>query len=199
MQATKTYEILAIDIETTGAFLTENEIVSIGYVFGDKDGKITEKGRVDFKVKKPFDVRCYAEFWSKNMQIYDNLQANAIEPNIAIKKFAEIIDRHEAKNELRIVTDFAAFDPCWINYYFSFFLKRLPLYYTHDIKFRPIYDIDSYTRGVMHMNYENPWTNDSVVIEQYKLSLSQITPHYPEEDAQHIYEFHIQLIKALRK
>lgn len=199
MSTTQDYEILAIDIETTGALLTENEIVSIGYVFGDKDGNITEKGRADFKVEKPFEKRCYDEFWSKNMEIFEALQANAIEAKTATRNFAEILDRHEEKKELRIITDFAAFDPCWINYYFSRFLKRMPLYYSHHMKFRPIFDIDSYTRGVMHMDYSNQWTNDAVIIEKYKLPLTQITPHYPEEDAQHIYELHVGLIKALNK
>lgn len=192
-----TYEICAIDIETNGMFLGKNEIVSIGYVFGDKHGNINEKGRSDFKVTTPFEQRCYNEFWKNYMDIYNALQLNAQVPKVALSKFVGVLDAHEKKGEVRIVTDFAAFDPAWINYYLSVHLDRQPLYYTHDMKFRPIYDIDSYTRGVLNMNYENPWTNDNVIIEKYKLKLSNVTAHYPEDDAQHIYELHVGLINSL--
>lgn len=191
------YEIFAFDIETNGALLGRNEILSAGYVFGDKHGNISEKGRVDFKSTTDFEKRCYDEFWSKYLDLYNELQKNALPQAEATRMFADVVDSHEKKNPLRVITDFAAFDPCWISWNFSKYLDRLPLYYTHDLKFRPIFDIDSYTRGVLKMDYENQWTDDNVIIKKYDLKLTPLEPHYPENDAQKIYELHIQLINKL--
>jgi len=45
-----------------------------------------------------------------------------------------------------------SFDVGFINYYLATFLGRNPLTYDSFGKYRPIFDTDCYTRGVLHMH-----------------------------------------------
>lgn len=193
------FEIFAFDIETNGCLIGTNELIAVGYVFGDANGNINEKGRIEFKVETEFEPRCYEEFWKTRMELYNELQKNALPAKEATALLASIIDEHEKKNPIRPITDFAAFDTNWINFYFAKYLDRKPLHYTHDGKFRPIYDTDSYARGVTMMDYSNPWVNDEELIKKHDLEIKAKKDHYPENDAEYIYELHIKLVNIFSK
>ena len=191
------YELLVFDIETSGAFMSKNEIIAIGWVFGDSIGNINEQGKVSFKFNGEFEKRCYDEFWKNNLDKLKIFEENALPPEQAIGLFAKRIDEHEKEKKLRVISDFPGFDVAWVNYYFSKYLDRLPLHYSGFGKFRPIHDSDSYARGVMHKDYLDPWTNDEEILSRFNLDIKSKKTHLPDEDAQYIYECHVKLINSL--
>lgn len=191
--------VLALDIETNGSYPLMNEIVSIGYCVGDEEGSIVETGRFDMKVTTPFEPKCYNDFWSKHMDIYEILQKHAVEPATAMRNFVDFVDHWDDLSELRIITDNPAFDVKFIDIAMNRYLNRRPLHYKHDKYYRPIYDTDSYARGVLGLQLDEEWTSDDQVMRELGFSVESIHDHMPEHDAEYIYRMHIATLKAAKK
>src|ERR1700744_5540510 len=156
--------ILAVDIETSGSSILKHGIIAIGYCLGDNKGNVIIKKRIHVKLDtgKIFEKRCMETFWNKNLDKLEILKQNAKEPKNAITEFINDIDSFEDEYDLRIITDNASFDIGFLNYYLELYLDRLPLSYKKDQKtYRPIYDTDSYARGVLLLKYDNEWIYDS--------------------------------------
>lgn len=196
---TKDIEIFSIDIETSGCNLISNGIISIGYCLGDVSGNVVEKERISFCLENMvFEQRCYDEFWSKNYDILHVLQLEAKPILQQIKKFADKLDEFDSKYDLRIISDNKDFDLAFINYYFAKYLDRKPINYKFGSnEYRPTYDTDSYSRGVMQMNYDNIWTSDKTLMEKFNFNIECIHSHYPDDDAEYIYKYHTSLINKL--
>ncbi|XWV25552.1 hypothetical protein QJ856_gp0202 [Tupanvirus deep ocean] len=198
MSVTKQIVLFAIDIETNGPNMFRHEIISIGYCVGNMDGVILEKNRINFKFTSAFSDSCW-NFWSKYTDVLDVLKRDAVEPQIAIRKFIDILDQYDDVYDVRIITDNPSYDTSFINFYLNRYLDRNPINYIkgNDDQYRCIFDTDSYSRGVLRMDYINPWISDSDVIKKLDLKFDANHSHYPDEDAEYIYKFHLALINKL--
>lgn len=90
----------------------------------------------------------------------------------------------------------------FINYYFNNYLDRLPINYILDdgSKYRSIFGTDSYARGVLHQNYDVPWTLDKHIAEKFNIRVenTHTLTHLPDDYAEYIYRFHLALVNKLQ-
>jgi hypothetical protein len=194
----KQIAIFALDIETNGPNMFEHEIISIGYCLGDVHGNVIDRNRINFNFTTAFSPSCWV-FWSKFHNVLTELKKDTLEPCEAIEKFINVLDQYDDMYDLRIITDNPSFDTSFINYYLNKYLNRNPINYIKGDgdRYRCIFDTDSYSRGVLGMDYTNPWTSDSVVIKKFGLEFDAKHSHFPDEDAEYIYKFHLSLVNKL--
>lgn len=195
----KQIAILAIDIETNGPQMMKNEIISIGYCLGDTEGNILRKRRINFHFTSEFERSCRV-FWNKQSNILLELQRDQLENSLAIQTFIDDVDNFDGLYDLRIISDNPSYDLSFLNFYMSKYLDRLPINYIHNNgdSYRCIFCTDSYSRGVLGSDYTNPWTYDSDIIGKHKLLIDSKHSHYPDDDAEYIYQLHTALIKKLQ-
>ncbi|XWV26889.1 hypothetical protein QJ857_gp0161 [Tupanvirus soda lake] len=198
MSTTKQIVLFAIDIETNGPNMFQHEIISIGYCVGNINGKVFEKHRINFKYTSAFSDSCW-KFWSKFADVLNDLKKDALEPQLAIKEFIDVLDRYDDAYDVRIITDNPSYDTSFINFYLNRYLNRNPINYIkgNDDQYRCIFDTDSYSRGALKMDYTNPWIHDGNIIKKLNLNFDANHSHYPDEDAEYIYKFHLALIKKI--
>ena len=110
----------------------------------------------------------------------------------------KVINYLDENFQLIIISDCATFDIGFINYYLAKYLDRKPLTYDYKDNFRPVYDSDSYNRGVVKATYRNIYTNDIQIMKKLKFNVSKTgVNHMPEDDAEYIYNLHrMVLIKS---
>jgi DNA polymerase III epsilon subunit-like protein len=193
--------LLALDIETTGANLIHNAMIAIGFCLGDPLGNVIEKGRFCFAMEKHhvYEKRALTEFWDHHKDILEIITKEARPIESEIKRFADILDGFDKKYDLRIITDNPQFDVGFINYYFAKYLNRNPISYKFGTIYRPIYDTDSYSRGVLKMGYKSMWTDDKFISEKFQLQVTAKPTHLPDDDAEYIYKFHTSLTNKLNE
>lgn len=192
--------ILSIDLETTGASVHKNGILSIGYCVGKSKYEILHKGRLSMHIDTyDFEQRCIDQFWSKNKDVLNKLITESRPIVEQMEKFSKMVDELDDQYEVHIISDNVQFDIGFLNVYYAKYLNRNPISYTAKGEYRAIYDTDSYSRGLLKMDYTNPWVYDSVLIEKYKLTIENKQTHYPDDDAAYIYEFHVKLIDACNR
>ena len=193
--------LCAIDIETSGPNIIKNGILSIGICAGTITGEIIVHRRIDVKLhrSKSFDTNTWDDFWCKNKKILEIIQEHPLEECAAIIEFINIIDILEDDYKVIIISDNPVFDLGFINYYLAYYINRLPLQYDKYGSFRPVYDTDSYSRGVLGKNYNNIFTDDREIIKKLNIQLPPTDiskKHLPEYDAEYIYQLHrLVLIK----
>lgn len=137
--------------------------------------------------------------WSTIPEILEELKQNTCDGNEGIKKFVDVLDGLDVLYDVRILSDFPAYDIYFINYYMAEYLHRLPMTYIHGdgSRIRMVIDTDSYQRGVMGQDSTLGWVYDSDTIRKFDLEISAKSSHYPDDDAEHIYELYTKLGKAL--
>lgn len=186
--------ILAFDIETDGAFMTENSMIAVGLAAVEvKSGKLIRKERICFASlpgREP-EPRCMNEFWKFRMDVYETLKAGSVQPTEACKKLVDILDQLDDQHELIIVSDNPAFDFAWINMYLSMFLKRLPLSYKTNGTYRMLYDTDSFSKAAIKGQFHEDCGGlfNSTVAEKLQIPMEKPSLHFPEEDALGIANF----------
>jgi hypothetical protein len=196
--------LFAIDIETDGPSATKHSILSIGICVGDLDGRIIEKRRFDMKPApgRHAEESTMTGFWGQRMDTLKALQQNAEDVQLALTAFANTLDKADSDYDLRILSDNVGFDIAFINNYFETFLNRLPLQYRLGKRdeYRPVFDTDCFNRGIIQQTHENAWTFDSTVMKQLNIDPASVCDanHFPEEDAAHIYQLHVQILKILQ-
>lgn len=143
-----------------------------------------EKRRFTFEFDvNDFEERCYREFWSKHL---DTLEVLKHDTKTTIKDFAEYVDQLDREfPSLIILTDNAAYDIGFINYYYAKSLGRKPLQYKADGQYRVITDTDSFLYALAPDVKDN-WVTSSTVAEKYGLKLTKSQSHFPEDDATYI-------------
>jgi hypothetical protein len=187
--------ILSADIETTGGFLAENEIVSLGYVFGDFSGNVVKKNRISFYYdEKKVEQRCMREYWSDHAGQLEMFRREAIDPETGIKKFMQDLTEYEKSHDVIILTDNSAFDVAFLNIYIRKYAGpdcRI-LQYQGD-RYRGVYDI-------LELVMER--SPDKFIYDKKnsKNAVSKITSvshdHWPENDAEFNYRKCLALISA---
>lgn len=191
----------AVDIETSGPIYTKHGILSIGWCARSADGSI-KSGQINMMLPEgtDFEQKCWDEFWSKNLPALHKLKEGAVSPLEGITAFINVLDQLEQDNDVMIITDNPSFDIGYLNYYLAVYLNRNPLTYDSSGKYRPIFDTDCYTRGVLHMQYDNKWTSDRDIIAHLNIDTSDFAnhTHTPENDATRICQLHTAVLAALK-
>lgn len=206
---------IAIDVECRGDDAMRNGIVSIGVCVGRIDRtEVLEKVRFDLQpmyyteylqfeqvYQQKFEDRCLREFWSKNQDKLAVMKKNAIDPLLAIRKFRALLDKWDDKKnwEAVIISDNVAYDCRMVNHYLS--VDGLQsLSYDSNGNYRPIFDTDSYARGVEKMGYKDLWVMDGDLVKKYQLDVdTDKHDHFPENDAEVIYRVHVGLVQKLTR
>jgi DNA polymerase III epsilon subunit-like protein len=190
--------LCSIDIETSGPNIINNGIISLGYCIGSLHGKVLIKKRINMKLDDNivYDEDTHKNFWSRHLDILEELQKEQVDAKTGMEQFIKDIDEYDSKYKLIIISDNVSFDIGFVNYYLAKYLNRKPLSYKLNKYFRPIYDTDSYSRGVLNQNYDNINVNDYDIIKKFKLTISskKDQAHYPDDDASYIYELHRKII-----
>jgi len=196
----KTILLCAIDIETSGPKLIKNGILSIGICAGTISGNIIVKKRIDVELEdeQDYDKDTYDNFWIKNLDILNEIKKRPLKPKVAVGELMKIIDYLDENFQLIIISDCVSFDVGFINYYLAKYLDRKPLTYNYKGDFRPVYDSDSYNRGVIKASYKQIYTNDNIIMRKLKFEIRQNgSKHMPDDDAEYIYNLHrMVLIKS---
>jgi hypothetical protein len=199
----KLITLCAIDIETSGPNLIKNGILSIGVCAGSIQGNIIIKKRFDIKLdqNQEYDKDTYEQFWSKNLEVLYEINKSPMNPLDGITEFIKLIDNLDEKYKLIIISDCVSFDIGFINYYLAKYLNRKPLTYDYKGVFRPIYDTDSFSRGVVGASYNKIYTDDNRIMKKLNFTVKKNSlSHMPDNDAEYIYNMHRSvLIKNTKK
>jgi len=189
--------LFAIDLELSGCRLDKDNIIAIGWsAIQLTNGETISQGVISLQsipTRPPFEPRCYDEFWSKNLPLLKTLQTLSVPPSLGISRFFETLDELDRKCEVRIISDNPCSDIAWIDMYASMFLDRKPLCYRLNTnQWRPIYDTDSFSRGVAKIPYRDMYTSNSEVMKILKIDPKQIpiATHNPMDDARSIVVLH---------
>ena len=206
------------DVESRGNSHIRNGIVSIGVCIGKLNTvQVLEKVRFDLSpleyreretyqaymplVRQSYEQRCLDEFWNNEEKYpgigekHKEMTDNAVDPVYGITQFRDLLDKYD---DPVIISDNVAFDCRMINHYLDVAGLALLNYDKTTTNYRSNFDSDSYSRGVMRMNYDNVWTSDSDLIEQFDLSANKDNHnHLPENDAEYIYRFHMELVNKV--
>lgn len=209
---------IAIDIECTGGVIGKDMCFAIGVVAGRLDSatgqvEVLEKHRIcrplplaedetyqDMWRRCGYELRCYDEFWSKNLETLHKLQTKYLGETAGKQdggwmavRFNLLLRALELRfnNNVQYVFDTLNFDPVWINYLLSSINAPSLLYYRDGT-----YGVDSYELGTYVTAYlsgalgrEVEWARD---VKPFKQAIAARIPstvvhdHMPENDAENI-------------
>lgn len=214
--------VFSFDIEGRGDDLLAHGILAIGWCVGSlDDDRVLETGRVALQPLvtlrmhtasdgtpfpgaevQTFEQKCLDEFWYNEEKCpggrakLDMLKAAAIDPSEAMRIFRDKLDFYDdgERYEAVIVSDNILFDGGWVDFYLSYFgLRRLHL--TPQGRYRRVFDMVDYRRGLVKMDHGDRWLNERGIIELFGLTVDPDDhTHLPEEDARYIYRFYQQLL-----
>jgi hypothetical protein len=187
-------KFLCIDIETSGPYVTQNEIIAIGTCYINSENEsIIEIKRFTFDYSdEKFNEQTYAEFWQHHQ---DKLAVFKNDKKSTINHFADYVDTLQTnEKDLIIISDNPQFDIGFINYYYETILKRKPLCYTKNGKYQLIVDQNTYLWAMLP-EQKSPWVLDATINKKYNLQVIYQSDHYPENDATNICWM---LIKAIQ-
>lgn len=185
--------LFAVDIEGSGASVSKNGIVAIGWCVGDLKGNVLEKRRVSVKLQnRLFEPRCVNQYWTKPEQAAQ-LQVflrEAVDPYEAIRLFMSAVDSFEDKYDVTILSDNPAYDIAWLNSYIDTFLGRNPLLYQKDqTTYRGVAEPKAWAMSrKMRAQPSGSW---SFNMDKYNAGLEDLKrtaphDHWPENDAEAI-------------
>lgn len=202
-QQVKEKVLFAVDIEGSGASLSKNGIVAIGWCVGDLKGNVLEKRRVSVKLQnRIFEPRCQEQYWSKPEQAAQLVvfQREGIDPYEAIRLFMAAVDSYEDKYEVVMLSDNPAYDIAWLDSYIDTFLGRNPLLYFRDqVSYRGIKEPKGWAMlRKIKANPNGKWSFDMDKYTAGKEMLKKTTPHdhWPENDAESIYRQTLLLLEC---
>lgn len=172
---------VAIDVETTGADLTRNQVVAIGAAGVSRNGLEVLVPPVRWVLdtsSAEWEPRCKEEFWDVHPDVYrtlvtDLLPTEKLTPAQFAARFREWFVNLETTLtprgiRIRVVTDFPSFDIAWLNVTLARGgAKPLYMLVGHWIDVR---DTESFEEAVTGIDLK-------------KLPSGQTTSHLPEVDA----------------
>ena len=110
----------AVDVEKKGAGF-EYPTIQVGYAHSTSIDVKPVSGSFCFNYAKvPFEPKCHKEFWSKNLDIYARIfaEAKGKDPVEEWKKYAASLDKLEEKHDkIEIVSDNPAYDIEAVDYH----------------------------------------------------------------------------------
>lgn len=153
-----------------------------------------------------FEERCLDEFWlneEKNPGGKEKMQLmveEGVDPIEGIRQFRAILDHYDDGEVFKahVLSDNVVFDAGWLNYYL--YKAGCPdLSHTAKGRYRRIFDMVDYRRGVCHMDHADTWMNEKAIIEHFRLDVNPDDhTHMPDEDAEYIYQFYVRLMNLVR-
>lgn len=187
---------VAVDIETTGAFMVQNAINSIGFWIGDEFGTDISSKKFNIEVTWPaivngeiinygdFEPKCWNEFWSKqSSEIIEKCKSGAVSKEEAWKQIREFIDNLEIQfpensHQIVFVTDNGSFDIAFINYGLEMNTGRAPMRYSSSGKYRQIHQADDAFKTLPKSLNVSEWKRIEGIVKH---------DHDPVNDAHAIY------------
>jgi hypothetical protein len=123
----------AVDVETTGQFLTKNAMIAIGCSIMNEKGEELDKflGFLKIPENRTWEERCVNEFWSKEQETLDFIKKQWEDPKIVMNEFATWLDRMDLKygEDLVFLSNNVGYDCAWVDQYLSEFTTRRNIYY----------------------------------------------------------------------
>lgn len=190
--------LFAIDVETSGCRPSVHNLLAIGICTMTINGNVITKKRISMVPEKiVYEGLCWETFWKDRLHIIEELKKDSVSLKEGLRQFIQIIDLCDDLYEVVILTDNPSFDLQWINYHLDVLMGRKPIAYVKGgTTYRPTFDTESYTRGLLQMDYEKSlWTDDKEVIKKFDIKIPNnvVHDHLSENDAHYICELHRQL------
>lgn len=184
--------IFAFDIEARGKSPSKHGIVSCGIIVGNLKGNVIYKMRLNISELpgQTFESRCMEEFWNKQPELLTELSKDQITPEQFAKKFREILDLCDCNYNVYLLCDNPAFDAKFIDYYLDLAGCDSMQYKADGKTYQSVHDSDSYARGYMKYKFDKPWMSD----RDLGVEIPDLPTHYPENDAERIYNVHLNLV-----
>lgn len=168
---------IAVDVEKKGASF-DHPVIQLGVAYGTNIADIsTLSFCFDYK-DKPFEKRCYDEFWIKQRDILKKIEKHAKPPQEEWMRFNKWLTSIESKaNAIKFISDNPAYDIEAIDYHLHEVLGRLPMRYDSIGKYRSISDASEQIKGLPIMYQKQ--------IKDKRDSMSNHS-HWAEDDAKSI-------------
>ncbi|MDE2097670.1 MAG: hypothetical protein KGL39_10515 [Patescibacteria group bacterium] len=169
---------VAVDVEKKGAKF-EHPIIQIGVAYGTSLQNVKTRSFCFDYANVPFEQRCYDEFWSKFLDTYKRIQAEAKEPKGQWKAFADFLQELEDQYpSIEIWSDNPAYDVEAIDFHLNDELKRAGIRYSSKMQYRYVTDYPQVLIGLpKHLRD---------AIKQKAMKLAAHT-HWAEDDAKNIF------------
>lgn len=198
---------VAVDIESTGAFVIKNAINSIGFWIGDDVGNTITKQKFNIEVVWPtidngvvvdygdFEPKCWDEFWSKlSAEKIEECKANTKPKKEAWNHIRDFIDGLEVQfpeqtHNIVFATDNGSFDIAFINYSLELYTDRAPMRYSSAGKYRRILQADDAFKTLPKELNTHAWNKIAGVVEH---------DHDPVNDAHCIYLMAVNVVQYKR-
>lgn len=146
----KTHKVLylAVDVEKKGASL-DNPVIQLGVAYGPNINNIkTASFCFDYK-DKPFEKRCYNEFWTKHLDVLKRIEQNAKPPREEWARFAKWLTALEDQaKSIEIISDNPGYDVEAIDYHLYEELGKSPMRYDSQGQYRSISDPSEQIEGL---------------------------------------------------
>jgi hypothetical protein len=116
---------ISFDVEATGPAPTTNSCVMLGFVAVFEDvtepnpydttGWLVDRCQWCLQEYRPADSKCWNDFWSNNLNVWEHIQANALSPYQVMREFHDWFDALNQAYTVRFVAKPAAYDWQWLN------------------------------------------------------------------------------------
>lgn len=199
--------LVAHDIEKTGSYLIQNNIISVGFFVGDLEGNKLLTKKFNIRTRWPtrctltneiinygeFEKRCWDEFWSKQPKsVFDSCISPPPEYTIevarGIKTFLDDLEEKypEDSYKIKFLTDNASFDTASLDYLLEKHTERAPMRYSKSGKYRSVISADDMFDML-----------PSEIKKKAEEEMDKIVKHDhdPINDAHHIY---LQYVAAMK-
>jgi hypothetical protein len=177
---------IALDIEGTGARLSA-PVVAIGVCVGNVEtGEVISTST--WCLKMPLDdkieAKCMVEFWQKNMELWHEIDRNAIPANQAFREFADYLDAvyEDYGDSLVILSDNPCYDLARLDLGLERFVQRLPVRYSPKGDYTCVCDPSEQMTAL-----------PKKIAQEIRENANKLCPatHWPSEDATNIfYQYH---------
>lgn len=172
--------ILSFDVEASGPAPSVSSMVALGVVAVLNNSIPLNNWVIDSKqwcLKEvlPKDQKCFDEFWSKHMPVWEFILKNAIEPKKAMEELSDWLKELSKTYKLSWVAKPAAYDWMWLQCYYEQFGPegKFPIGFKAE-------DINGFRNTIQTIPMEEATRNNfTKFIEPTDIPLT----HYPVEDA----------------
>jgi len=132
---------VAWDIESSGPGF-QHPVVAVGVCYGTISAYRKKRWYLDFDTKD-FDATCYEEFWSKNLDLLNNIKKDAVPQEQgwkSISTFLTELEQQHPKSRIVVCSDNPAFDLTLMDYNLYKYCNRLGVRYSDKGKYRQVMD-----------------------------------------------------------